>query len=58
MMKFGGSMQPASPMRRPMSQAALPTAGQASEIANLKGENVRSLSIGGLFSGGPWPKVS
>jgi transposase len=40
-MRFGGLAQPAAATRRPMSQAVLPTADQASEIAKLKRENDR-----------------
>ena len=39
--KFGVSGQPAAVARRPLTQAALPTADQASEIAQLKRENER-----------------
>ena len=41
MNKFGGSGQPAAAARRPLTQAALPTADQASEIAQLRRENER-----------------
>jgi transposase len=37
--KFDVSGQPAAAARRAMTQAALPTADQASEIAQMKGEN-------------------
>ena len=39
--KFGVAGQPAAAARRPLTQAALPTADQASEIAQLKRENER-----------------
>lgn len=39
--KFGGSAPPVTVTRRPISQAALSTADQASEIAKLKRENDR-----------------
>ena len=39
--KFSLSGQPAAAPRRPTTQAALPTADQASEIAQLKRENER-----------------
>jgi len=39
--KFGVSGQPAAAARRLTTQAALPTADQASEIARLKRENER-----------------
>ena len=39
--KFGISGQPAAAVRRPTTQAVLPTANQASEVAQLKRENER-----------------
>ena len=39
--KFGVSGQLVAAARRPLTQAALPTADQASEIAQLKRENER-----------------
>lgn len=44
--KFGGSGPPAAAARRPLTQAALPTAHQASEIAQLRRENERLLIFG------------
>ena len=38
--KFGAG-QPSAALRRPITQAALPTADQASEISKLKRENER-----------------
>lgn len=39
--KFSTSAQPSAAPRRPATQAALPSADQASEIAKLKRENER-----------------